>query len=128
MPHQTAVRSVCTSVQKRPAQAQRRRLSRRRLIFLVGTASDNLEPIIGQRSLQRFRFVPRPAHPHVAFLLRRQDDRHCLWMDWFNYRVRRRRQEAVDKMRTGDRLRLGTAVASEFRPDATERDKTAPTV
>ena len=42
MPHQTAVRSVCTSVQKRPAQALRRRLSRRRLIFLVGAARHDL--------------------------------------------------------------------------------------
>jgi hypothetical protein len=35
--------------------------SRRRLIFLVGTASYNLERIIRQWWLQRFRFVPRRA-------------------------------------------------------------------
>jgi hypothetical protein len=34
--------------------------------------------------------------------------------------VRRRRQEAVDEMRPGDRLGLGTALAFEFGPDARE--------
>jgi len=42
--------------------------SRRGLIFLVGTTSNNLERVILQWPLQRFRFVPRRAHPHVAFL------------------------------------------------------------
>jgi hypothetical protein len=32
-------------------------------------------------------------------------------------RVRRRRQEAIDEMRPGDRLRLGATVALELSPE-----------
>jgi len=48
------------------------------------------------------------------------DHRHRLWVDRFNDRVRRHRQEAVNQVRTGDRLRLGTAVAFEFGQDPSE--------
>ena len=44
-------------------------------------------------------------------------------MYWFNDRVRRRRQKAVDQVRAGDRLRLGTAVAPEFGPDPRESEQ-----
>ena len=37
-------------------------------IFLVGPARNDLEGIIGQRSLQCFGPIPRRTHPHVAFL------------------------------------------------------------
>jgi len=43
--------------------------SRRSLIFLVGTTSDNVGGVVSQRPLQRFRLVPRRAHPHIAFFL-----------------------------------------------------------
>ena len=56
-------------------------------------------------------------------LFRRQDHRHGLWVDRLDDSVRRRRQHTVDKMRPWDRLRLGAAVASEFRPDADEREQ-----
>jgi hypothetical protein len=49
---------------------------------------------------------------------RRQDHRHRLRVDRRDHRIRRRRQEAVDEMRPGDRLGLGTALA--FGPDARE--------
>ena len=51
---------------------------------------------------------PRRAHADVAFLLAGQDHRHRLGMDRFNDCIRRCRQKAVDQMRPGDRLRLGT--------------------
>ena len=38
----------------------------------------------------------------------------------FDNGIRRGRQEAVDEMRSGDRLGLGTALAFEFSPDARE--------
>jgi hypothetical protein len=41
-------------------------------------------------------------------------------MDRLNDRIRRRRQEAVDKMRTRDRLGLGAAVGAGFGLDAGE--------
>src|SRR6202041_1922829 len=42
-------------------------------------------------------------------------------MDRLQHRVRCRRQEAIDEMRPGYRLRLGATVALELRPDASER-------
>ena len=51
---------------------------------------------------------------------RRQDHRHRLRVDRRDHRIRRRRQEAVDEMRPGERLGLGTALAFEFGPDARE--------
>jgi hypothetical protein len=41
---------------------QGRRLSGR-IIFLVCTAHDDLQSIVGQGTLQRLRFIPRRAHP-----------------------------------------------------------------
>jgi hypothetical protein len=41
-------------------------------------------------------------------------------VDRLDYRVRRRGQEAIDEMRSGDRFGLGAAVASVFRLDASE--------
>jgi hypothetical protein len=70
--------------------------------------------------LQRLGFIPRRPHPNVAFLIRGQDHRHGLGVDRHYDGVRRRRQEAVDEMRPGDRLGLGTALAFEFGPDARE--------
>ena len=93
------------------------------LVFLVRAARDNLERVIRQRPLQRLRLVPRRAHPDVPLLVGRQDHRHGLGVDRLDHRVRRRRQEAVDEMRAGDRLRLGATVALELGPDAGEGDQ-----
>jgi len=62
-------------------------------------AGDDQHLVIRQRPLQRFRFVPWRAHPHVVLLFRRQDHRHGLWVDRLDDSVRRRRQHTVDKMR-----------------------------
>ena len=47
-------------------------------IFLIGSARDNPQCIIRQRSLQCLCLIPRRAHPDVAFFLRCKDDRHDL--------------------------------------------------
>ena len=60
---------------------------------------------------------PRRSHPDVAFFIGRQDHRHRLRMYRLNDRVRCRRQEAVDEMRPGDRLRFGATVALELSPE-----------
>jgi len=44
-------------------------------------------------------------------------------MDRLDHRIRCRGQEAVDKVRAGDRLRLGAPVAFEFGPDAREGEQ-----
>jgi hypothetical protein len=89
-------------------------------IFLIGPAHHDLERIVRQRSLQRPRFIQGRAHPNVPLFIGRQDHRHGLGVDRHYDGVRRRRQEAVDEMRPGDRLGLGTALAFEFGPDARE--------
>ena len=43
-------------------------------------------------------------------------------MDRLDYRVRRGRQEAVDQVRAGDRLRLGATITFEFGPYPGERE------
>jgi hypothetical protein len=53
----------------------------RRAILFVGPTHDDPERIIRQWSLQRLRLVPRRTHPHIPFLLGRQDHRHRLGMD-----------------------------------------------
>ncbi len=68
-------------------------------------------------------FVPWRAHPDVAFLSRRQDHGHRLRMDRLDDRVWRGRQEPVDEMRPGDRLRFGATTALELGPDAGEGEK-----
>jgi hypothetical protein len=50
--------------------------------------------------LQRFGLVPRRPHPDVPFLIGGQDHRHGLGMDRPDDRIRRRRQEAIDVVRT----------------------------
>ena len=99
------------------------RLLGRRPIFLVGPARYDLERLVRQRPLQRLGFVPRRAHPNVALFIGRQDHRHCLRVDRLDYRVGRGRQEPIDQMRPGYRLRLGAAVTLELRPDTSERSK-----
>jgi hypothetical protein len=37
--------------------------------------------------------------------------------------IRRRRQEAIDQVRAGDRLRLGAAITFEFSPDPREGEQ-----
>jgi hypothetical protein len=54
-------------------------------------------------------------------LVRGQDHWHRFEVDRLDHRVRRGRQEPVDEVRAGDRLRLRTTVALEFGPDARER-------
>jgi hypothetical protein len=95
-------------------------ISRRRLIFLVDAARDDLQRIIRQRPLQRLGLIPRRAHPHVALFIGRQDHRHRLRMDRFDNGIRRRRQEPIDEMRTQHRFRLGAPVAPELGPDSSE--------
>jgi hypothetical protein len=75
-------------------------------------ARNDLQRIIGQWPLQCFCLIPRRAHPDVAFLIGRKDDRHRLGMYRLDDRVRRRRQETVDEVRAGDRLGLGAAVSA----------------
>jgi len=87
-------------------------LSCRRPIFLIGAAHRDLE--------HRHGLIPWRPQPVVALLVGRQDHRHGLRMDRRDHRIRRRRQEAVNEMRPGDRLGLGTALAFEFGPDARE--------
>jgi hypothetical protein len=87
---------------------------------LCVTAHDDPERIIRQRSLQRLRFIPRCAHPHVAFFIGNQDHWHCLGMDRFDHRVRCRRQKAIDLMRSRHRLRLRAAITVERGPHASE--------
>jgi hypothetical protein len=67
--------------------------------------------------LQR-RFLPDGpgAAPRAGAILLA----HRFRMDRLDHRIRRGRQEAVDLMRPGDRLGLGTALAFEFGPDARE--------
>src|SRR5580704_13376581 len=98
---------------------------RRRLVFLVGAAHDNLQRMVGERALQRLRLIPWSAHPDVTFLLSRKDYRHRLRMDRRDNGVRRRGQETIDKMGAGDRLRLRAALSFEFGPDPGEAEQWA---
>jgi hypothetical protein len=89
-------------------------------IFLRLSAHHDPQRMVWQWPLQRRSLSPWCAHPHVAFFFGGQDYRHSLGMDRLNDRIRRRRQEAVDKMRTRDRLGLGAAVGAGFGLDAGE--------
>jgi hypothetical protein len=88
------------------------------LVFLVHTARDDPDRIVGQRPLQRLGFIPRRAHPDVALLLCQQDDRHGLRVDRFDDPIRCTGEKAVDVMRAGNRFRFRPAVARELGPDA----------
>ena len=44
-------------------------------------------------------------------------------MDRFNHSVRCRRQEPIDQVRAGDRLRLGATVALELGPEPAEGEQ-----
>src|SRR5712672_113267 len=90
------------------------------LIFFVRSPHDDLQSMIRQRSLERLCFIPWSAHPDIPLFIRRQDDRHRLGMDWLDNCIRRRREEAIDVMRTRDRLRFRAAVTLELGPDARE--------
>jgi hypothetical protein len=72
--------------------------------------------VVRERALQRLDLIPRGAHPDVAFLV----DRHGFGMDRFDDGIRRRRQEAIDKVWASNRLRLRTPVTFELGPDASE--------
>ena len=52
-------------------------------------------------TLQRFRLIPRRTQPYVATFVGREHDRHGFRMDRLNDRIRRRRKEAVDFVRSG---------------------------
>jgi len=92
----------------------------RGLIFLRLSAHHDPQRMVWPWPLQRRSLGPWCAQPHVAFFFGGQDYRHSLGMDRLNDRIRRRRQEAVDKMRTRDRLGLGAAVGAGFGLDAGE--------
>ena len=105
--------------QRRPLAALIKWRSRhgcRRAILFVGPAHDDPERVIRQWPLQRLSFVPRRAHPDVALVIGRQDDRHGLWMDRRDDRIRRRGQKAIDVVRAGGRLRFRATIAFEFGP------------
>jgi hypothetical protein len=60
------------------------------------------------------------AHSYIALLFRPPGRWRAL--DWKARALcSRRRQEAMDQVGTGDRLRLRAALAFEFSPDADER-------
>jgi hypothetical protein len=61
---------------------------RRSLVFLVGTARNDLQRIVGQRPLQRLGLISWRAHPDVAFLVRGEDDWHGLFMDRLDHGIR----------------------------------------
>src|SRR3979490_824459 len=73
-------------------------------ILLGFAACDYQHLVIRQRALQRLRLIPWRPHPNVALFLGRQDHGHGLGMYRLDDRVRRRRQKAVDQMRTRDRF------------------------
>jgi hypothetical protein len=56
----------------------------------------------------------------VALFIGRQYHRHCLGVYRLNDSVRRRRQEAVNEVRAGDRFGFRAAVAFVLGPDAGE--------
>src|SRR5213075_267548 len=56
----------------------------------------------------------------IALLIRCQDHRHRLRMDWLDDGVRGRGEKAVDVVRPGYRLRLRAPVALELGPNARE--------
>jgi len=60
------------------------------------------------------------AHPDIVFRFRPQDHRHRLRVDRLDHRIRGSRQEAIDEMRPGDRLRLGATVAPVLSPEPAE--------
>jgi hypothetical protein len=62
------------------------RISRCKLVFLIGAAGDDLQSIIRRRTLQRLRVIPRRPHPDVALFVRGHDHRHSLGMDRLNAR------------------------------------------
>jgi hypothetical protein len=66
--------------------------------------------------LQGLRFVPGRTHPHVAFFVGRQDYRRGLGMDRFDDYIECGGQKAVNKVRSGDRLRFGLTVPFELLP------------
>jgi hypothetical protein len=92
-----------------------------RLVFLVGAARNDLQRVVRQRALQRLGFIPGRTQPHVALFIRVQDHRHGLRVNRLDDGIRGRRQEAIDQMRAGDRLRLRAAVALEFCADPGKR-------
>jgi hypothetical protein len=75
-------------------------------ILLSFTAHHNVQCIFRQRPLQRRSLIPWRSHPNVMFFCSRQNHWHRLWMNRLNDRVRRRRQETVDQVRTRDGLDL----------------------
>ena len=77
----------------------------------------------GKGRCSAFGLVPWRAHPNVALLLRGQDHRHRLRMDWLDHGIRRRRKKTVDEMRSGNRFRFRAAVPSEFGPNAGEAEQ-----
>ena len=97
--------------------------SRRRAVFLIGATRHDPQSVIRQWPLQGLGLVPRRAHPHIAFFVGRQDYRHRLEMDRFDDRIGRGGQKAVNKVRSGDRLRLGPAVTFEFGSESPESEQ-----
>jgi hypothetical protein len=81
------------------------------LVFLVLTAHWDPERVIWQGRLQRLCLVPGCTQPNVALLLGGQENWHRLWMDRRDDRVGRRGQDAVDLVRTRNRLGLRAAVS-----------------
>jgi hypothetical protein len=102
-----------------------RRLAAERSITLVFRAfmRDRLERSVRQRLLQRLRLIPRRAHSNVPFCFCCEVTGMAFGCIGLDHRVRCGRQEPVDEVRAGDRLRLRATVSAEFGPDAGEGEQ-----
>jgi hypothetical protein len=54
--------------------------------------------------ITRLGFIPWRPHPNIPLLIRQQDDRHRLGMDWLDNCIRPRREKAIDVVRPGTGL------------------------
>ncbi len=81
------------------------------------TPRDDLKRVVGQRPLQRRRFGPGRPEPHIALLVRRQNDGHRLGMDWCDHGVRFRGQkrEEVDRLDASFHLPHARPAGQPFR-------------
>jgi hypothetical protein len=87
--------------------------SRRRAVFFVSPARNDLQHVVRQWPLQHLRFIPRRAHPDVTLFFGRENYWHGLGVNGLHDRVRRGGQKAIDQMWSGDWFRLGAALTSK---------------
>jgi hypothetical protein len=89
----------------------------------MGLRPSRLQSVIRQRPLQRLCLIPGRAHPHVTFFFRRQNHRHGLGVNRLDDGVRCGGKKPVNKVRSGNRFRLGPAVAFELGPESAEGEQ-----